>query len=53
MIAISSHDAFKMRLYGYEVQYNSVSEQYLATQDDWASYIEDVTGDYLSSQGLI
>lgn len=48
MIQVNNNDAFKMRLYGYEVHENNY-----VNKEDYENYIEDRVSDYLGSQGLI
>ena len=47
---ISSCDAFKMRLYGYQTIFDTETGRFYCSKDDYESYIEDITNDYINSQ---
>lgn len=47
---ISSYDAFKMRLYGYQTIFDSETGRFYCSKDDYESYIEDITNDYINNQ---
>ena len=47
---ISSCDAFKMRLYGYQTIFDTETGRFYCSKDDYESYIEDITSDYINNQ---